>query len=128
VKTLTACLLLLCCAKCLTGAYPAQETKPQRGKVTPARLIAKVDPKYPEEARRQHVSGTVKLHAIIRKDGAVSDLKVISGDSLLTQAAIDAVQQWRYSPTLLEDKPVAVDTIIEVTFQLYIPHKPKSAQ
>jgi len=129
MRTLVACLLVLSWAEGSLGAYStAQETTRQRGKVTPAKLIAKVDPKYPDEARRQRVSGTVKLHAIIRKDGTVAELKVISGDSLLTQAAIDAVQQWRYSPTLLEDKPIEVDTIIEVAFQLYVPHKPKSAQ
>jgi len=58
------------------------------------------------------------LHAILDKDGSVQQLQVISGHPLLVQAALDAVGQWIYQPTLLEGKPVEVDTEIDVFFQL----------
>ena len=60
----------------------------------------------------------VRLQAIIGKDGSIEQLEVISGHPLLQQAALDAVRQWVYQPTLLEGKPVEVDTTIDVAFQL----------
>jgi protein TonB len=60
----------------------------------------------------------VVLHAKISKEGEIADLSVISGDPMLTQAALDAVKQWKYRPYLLEEKPVAVETDIRVNFQL----------
>jgi protein TonB len=88
------------------------------GKVTAAMLVNKVQPIYPLEARRQRVSGVVRLHAIIAKDGSVRQLEVVSGDSLLVQAALDAVRQWRYRPTTLEGEAVEVDTTIDVILAL----------
>lgn len=64
------------------------------------------------------MEGVVRLHAIIGKDGAIRDLSVVSGDALLTDAAMKAVRQWRYEPTLLNGEPVEVDTIIDVIFSL----------
>jgi len=78
----------------------------------------RVQPQYPPLARQARVSGTVKLHAIIAKDGTVQELQVISGHPLLIQAALDAVRQWRYRPTLLNTEPVEVDTTIDVIFTL----------
>jgi protein TonB len=86
--------------------------------VTSARLVHKVSPEYPKKARKKHVEGVVRLHAIIGKDGAVRELAVISGDPLLTDAALKAVRQWRYMPTLLNGEPVEVDTTIDVNFVL----------
>lgn len=102
---------------------PAVTRVRQGGKVTAAAVINIVQPVYPMEARRQRVSGTVRLHAIIANDGSVKNLEVVSGDELLVQAAIDAVQQWRYRPTMLEGQPVEVDTTIDVTFALNQPNK-----
>jgi protein TonB len=73
---------------------------------------------YPPLARQTRISGTVRLHAIIGKNGAVQQLEVISGHPLLVQAALDAVRQWRYRPTLLNGEPVEVDTTIDVIFSL----------
>ena len=64
------------------------------------------------------VTGSVVLHAIIGKDGTVSQLEVVSGHPLLVQSALDAVKQWRYQPEVLNGDPVEVDTTITVTFQL----------
>jgi protein TonB len=58
------------------------------------------------------------LHALIAKDGTVQQLEVMSGHPLLVQAALDAVKQWRYRPTLLNGEPVEVDTTIDVIFTL----------
>lgn len=88
------------------------------GAVQAAKLVNRVQPMYPPLARQTRISGTVKLHAIIGKDGTVQQLQVVSGHPLLVQAALDAVKQWRYQPTLLNGEPVEVDTEIDVIFSL----------
>jgi periplasmic protein TonB len=88
------------------------------GNVQAARLVNRVQPLYPPLARQTRISGTVKLHAIIGKNGAVEQLQVVSGHPLLVQSALDAVRQWRYQPTLLNGDPVEVDTEIDVIFSL----------
>jgi len=88
------------------------------GAVQAAKLVNRVQPVYPPLARQTRISGTVKLHAIIGKDGSVQQLQVVSGHPLLVQAALDAVKQWRYQPTLLNGEPVEVDTEIDVIFSL----------
>jgi TonB family protein len=88
------------------------------GALQAARLIHSVAPEYPPEAKKMHIEGTVHLHAVIGKDGSVKDLSVIDGDPDLARAAMKAVQQWRYEPTLLGGKPVEVNTTIAVTFNL----------
>ncbi|HKM68244.1 MAG TPA: energy transducer TonB [Candidatus Acidoferrum sp.] len=88
------------------------------GNVQAARLVNRVQPLYPPLARQTRISGTVKLHAIIGKNGAVEQLTVVSGHPLLVQSALDAVRQWRYQPTLLNGDPVEVDTEIDVIFSL----------
>jgi len=88
------------------------------GNVQAARAIKKVAPVYPEEARAARISGVVRLHVIIGKDGKIEQLEVISGHPLLQQAALDAVRQWQYQQTLLNGEPVKVDTTIDVIFSL----------
>jgi periplasmic protein TonB len=88
------------------------------GAVQAAKLINRVQPIYPPLARQTRISGTVRLHAIIGKDGTVQQLSVESGHPLLVQSALDAVKQWRYQPTLLNGEPVEVDTEIDVIFSL----------
>jgi protein TonB len=80
-------------------------------------LINKVIPTYPIIAVRTGVQGEVKLHAIIARDGAIQSLSVISGHPLLTRAAIEAVQQWRYKPYRLNGETVEVETYITVNFK-----------
>jgi len=103
-------------------APPPPKVAPKRvmvgGNVQAARLVNKVQPIYPPLARQTRISGTVKLHAIIGKDGTVQQLQVVSGHPLLVQNALDAVKQWRYQPTLLNGEPVEVDTEIDVIFSL----------
>ncbi len=83
-----------------------------------AKLVEHVVPVYPPLARQARISGTVRLHAILAKDGTVKSLEVISGHPLLIQAAIDAVRKWRYAPTLINGRRVEVDTTIDVVFGL----------
>ncbi len=104
------------------GAPPPPKPKsgPLRvgGNVQAAKIINRVQPVYPPLARQTRISGTVRLHAIISKDGTIQQLEVVSGHPLLQQAALDAVRQWRYQPTLLNGDPVEVDTTIDVIFSL----------
>jgi periplasmic protein TonB len=88
------------------------------GNVQAAKLVNRITPIYPPLARQTRISGTVRLHAIISKDGSIQQLEVLSGHPLLQQAALDAVRQWRYQPTLLNGEPVEVDTTIDVIFSL----------
>jgi periplasmic protein TonB len=83
-----------------------------------ANLVYDVAPKYPPEAGRARIEGTVVLMAVIGKDGTVRDVRVESGLPLLAQAAIDAVKQWRYRPYLLNGEPVEIDSQITINFNL----------
>jgi TonB family protein len=100
---------------------PAQEMAKRftfGGNVQAARLVKRVQPVYPVTARMEYLSGTVKLHAIIGKDGSVRSLRVVQGRCTLARAAVDAVRQWRYTPVLINGEPIEVDTQIDVIFQL----------
>ena len=81
-------------------------------------MISRIEPRYPPLALETRTQGTVRLRAIISSDGRITALEVISGHPLLVQAALEAVRQWRYRPTLLNGEPVEVETSITVNFQL----------
>ena len=83
-----------------------------------AKLIRKVIPVYPRLAIIARISGTVRLIGTVGKDGTVRQIQVVSGPPLLVQAALDAVRQWIYSPTILNNKPLEVIAPINVTFTL----------
>ena len=87
--------------------------------VLEAQLISRVEPQYPSLARQTRTEGAVQLHAIISRDGRITSLEVISGHPYLVKAALDAVRQWRYRPTMLNGEPVEVDTSITVIFRLH---------
>jgi TonB family protein len=84
------------------------------------RLIYNVRPVYPKLAKQAHIQGTVKLAALIDDTGTVERLKLISGHPFLVKAAFDAVKQWLYQPAMYNGVPVAVVTIIEVSFSMGI--------
>ncbi len=79
-------------------------------------LVHKVQPVYPPEARRLHRAGSVVIDAVVNVEGQVDDLKLVSGDPLLSAAAMDAVRKWRYSPYLLNGKPIPKETRITISF------------
>jgi periplasmic protein TonB len=95
-------------------------SQPQRviGGVQEAKLVRKVIPIYPPLARQARVSGTVELIGIIAKDGTIQQLQVVSGHPLLVKAALDAVRQWIYHPTLLNGQAVEVIAPISIHFTL----------
>jgi protein TonB len=91
---------------------------PVSGGVQAGKLIKQVIPTYPQLAIRMRVSGTVRLLGIIGKDGKVQSLQLLSGNPLLIRAALDAVRQWVYSPTVLSGNAVEVEAPIDVIFTL----------
>ncbi|HEY2842703.1 MAG TPA: energy transducer TonB, partial [Bryobacteraceae bacterium] len=88
------------------------------GDVQSAKLLKQVVPSYPQTARQLRIFGTVHLLGIIAKDGSIQRLQVLSGHPLLRQAAIDAVSQWIYRPTILNGQAVEVEAPIDVIFTL----------
>jgi protein TonB len=100
-------------------SQPSQPTRIRVGGiVSAARLIYQPKPEYPQLARMARAEGSVDLEAIIGKDGTIEELKVLRGHPLLVKAALEAVRQWRYQPTLLDGEPVEVLTEISVNFKL----------
>ncbi|MGA8103623.1 MAG: TonB family protein [Candidatus Acidiferrales bacterium] len=86
--------------------------------VMSAKLTHQVSPVYPPIAKTAHIEGTVVLKVVVAKDGKVQDVQFVSGPPLLQRAAMDAVKQWTYQPTLLNGEAVAVETTVEVIFKL----------
>jgi protein TonB len=107
-----------------TGSAPVLATTPAPKRIrvpapmAEANLVYDVAPKYPPEAGRARIEGTVVLLAVIGKDGTVQDVRVAKGLPVLAQAAIEAVKQWRYRPYLLNGEPVEVDSQITINFNL----------
>jgi TonB family protein len=91
---------------------------PIGGDVKSAKLISSVSPVYPILAKNQHVSGDVRIDALIDANGRVTTMKAISGPTLLHQAAMDALRQWKYQPAALDGKPVPMHLTVTLQFRL----------
>jgi len=118
----------------VTGGYTPPTTRPlappeentfvikERRKVSEmvqmAQLITRVEPRYPPLAIQTHREGRVELHAIISTMGRIESLELISGDPFFIQSALAAVREWRYRPTILNGRPIEVDTRITVIYTL----------
>ena len=103
----------------VTPTAPPAPTQPVRvgGNIkTPAKVVH-VDAVLPETARQAGITGTILLEAVIGADGSVKDVKVLRSIPLLDAAAIDAVRQWRFEPTMLNGIPVPVIMTVTVNFQ-----------
>lgn len=105
------------------GVAAAPAAAPRRirvgGNVVAAKALEMPRPIYPAEAESAGLQGTVSLRAVITTSGGISGLSVISSpDPALSEAAMEAVRQWRYQPTLLNGQPVEVVTTISVSFRL----------
>ena len=85
-----------------------------------SKLIRRIDPEYPELAKKNHIKGTVHMRIVIDRDGKVIDENVLSGDPLLAKAAIEALRQWVYRPTTINREPVQVQTDVDIDFK---PHR-----
>jgi len=81
-------------------------------------LVSKVNPVYPEDARRARIQGSVLLRVIIDREGNISSVELLNGDPALADAAIDATRQWKYRPYLLNGQPVEVETQVQINFTL----------
>jgi protein TonB len=81
-------------------------------------LIQKTAPVYPQLAKEARISGTVVIQATISKYGTIQNPRVVSGSTMLRQAALDAVKSWRYKPYVLDGEPVEVETTVSVSFNL----------
>lgn len=90
---------------------------PVSGGVSPGVLQHKVEPAYPRDARAMGLRGSVRLQITIAEDGTVRDPHVVNGNPILARAALAAVRQWRYRPTLLNGKPTQSQAQVVVDFQ-----------
>lgn len=102
------------------AAKPVQHLGPYHvgGLVQAPRLILKVLPVYPTLAKAIHMTGDVVIESVIDTSGNVTQMKLLSGPPLLTNAAFNAVSQWKYQPTLLNGVPVPVEMEVTVHFTL----------
>ena len=83
-----------------------------------AKLLTRVRPLYPPEAKQARVQGTVRLAVVIAKEGTAKELTVVSGDDLLVASALEAVKQWVWLPTHLNGNPVEVLTHVDINYTL----------
>ena len=90
------------------------------------RATSRVEPVYPEEAKRQGVEGTVKLHVVVGRDGTVQSAEPISGPTLLAKAATSAIREWHYAQTLLAGQAVETEQDVVVNFRLVNPSVAKN--
>jgi len=88
------------------------------GEVRPARMISSVPPIYPAMAKSQHIAGDVRVDALVDANGRVITMKVVAGPSLLHQAAMDALRQWKYQPATLNGKTVPMHLTVTIQFRL----------
>ena len=99
---------------------PAQLSTPKQigGEVLKSMLIRRVEPVYPEMAKRTRVQGLVILVVTVDEEGSVTEIRATRGEPILVEAAIEAVRQWKYTPTLISGKPVPVTATVTVGFYL----------
>jgi TonB family protein len=90
------------------------------------RAISRVEPVYPEDAKRQGIEGTVKLHVVVGGDGSVESVELASGPALLAKAATSAIREWHYGQTLLGGQPVETEQDVVVKFRLAGPSNSKN--
>jgi periplasmic protein TonB len=100
------------------GEPSAPDPAPGPPEKARARLLQRIDPEYPEAAKQQHIQGPVVLEAQVGKDGDVQQLAVVSGNSMLSTAASDAVLKWRFKPLVQNGRAVPFQIRVRVDFVL----------
>jgi TonB family protein len=101
------------------GAEAAEEAPLRVSPETMAmRIVSRVEPLYPEEARRAGKEGLAVLDAVVAPDGSVKRLKTVSGDDLLVKAAEEAVRLWKFEPYQSSGRAVPVESTITIEFRL----------
>lgn len=99
IRSFLALFFLLSCCFGVVGS--AQE---QSSSESARKLVHKVDPTYPEMARRMNIAGTVKLYAVVAPDGNVKAIEQVGGSPLLVQASVAAIKVWKFAPAATETK------------------------
>ena len=97
---------------------PHNAQKPPAKDLVVGRPLRRVSPFYPAAAKEQGIEGTVRLHAVISADGNVQSVQPVSGPEPLVAAAVNAVREWRYGPTLFEGRRIPVQDDIRLVFRL----------
>ena len=110
---------MLVTASCLLGQEAGKKHESHRVFHTSARLriVKRVDPVYPEEAKKKGVAGTVVVEVTIDKLGAAKGVRVTKGDPALAKAVLEAIRQWRWEPHKLNGEAVEVETTVVVRFE-----------
>jgi TonB family protein len=98
------------------GAIGSQAMQDADGSAS--RLIDRVEPLYPTEARAQKIQGQVTLEVQIGSEGAVHNIEVVEGNPMLAAAAVQAVRQWRYRPFAVDGRPAEMQTRVTIRFTL----------
>ena len=96
---------------------PAKKIRVSQG-VLEGSILHKVDPQYPQEAKDNRVQGDVILRILINEQGNVTEAKPMSGPPSLTDAAVDAMMQWKFKPYLLNGEPAQVESVFTIRFRL----------
>jgi TonB family protein len=123
-KTVAVCILL-------SVSLRAEAQMPGDGRIRvgaraeAAKIVKQVEPVYPGYAILGKVSGTVKLRVVIAGNGTVKEINYISGPPMLMYSAMDAVREWKYKQTLLDDEPIEVDTTVSLIYRLTGPGQGK---
>ncbi len=125
--TIVCCLLIYASIFQSQGATQQDKSATQtqnvpritvKGDVMKKKLVHRVMPNYPLEARHESIAGIVKLHVLIGVDGSVKEAEFISGPDVLVKPTLDAVRKWKYKPTTENGQPVEVDTTVETVFSI----------
>ena len=98
---------------------PQSQARPRPSALQAAVLLKRVEPIYPKIALASRVMGQVRLSATIGRDGVPRDIKVISGNPRLVEAALTAISQWRYRPATLGGEAIETQTIVNIDFELH---------
>jgi TonB family protein len=100
------------------ASKPSEQSADGSQSAEPGRLMHRVDPEYPEAAKSQRIQGPVVLDAQVLSDGSVGNIAVVEGNPLLTDAATQAVKQWKYQPFIVNGRPVERQERITLKFRL----------
>jgi len=93
-------LILLLCCSVMVGAYPGFAQEAETGR----KVVSKVTPAYPSLARDMHISGNVRVEAVVAPSGKVKLVEIKGGHPVLAQAAADAVSRWKWEPASRESR------------------------
>ena len=109
---------LLAAALAAAMALSAADGLVRLNAVPESKIVHKVQPRYPPDARDARIEGVVRVSVLIGKNGHVQDVQLISGHPLLAPAALQAARRWVFEPFQTEGKPVRATTILEFPFTL----------